>query len=94
LLVLFALALFSSTIHAGWLLGGGAGLGFGDSGLFSAVSSQLAFVGLHLLVSIVFVGLEGGVIFSSWSFVEMESGFVSGLGSATAGFGVASVSAL
>lgn len=33
---------------------------FGESGLFSADSSQLDFVGLHLLGSIVLEGLEGG----------------------------------
>ncbi len=39
-------------------------LGLGDSGLFRALSSQLDFVGLHLLGSMVFEGLEGGVLSS------------------------------
>lgn len=69
LLALCCFALFSSTIQAGWWFGGGAALGFGDSGLLRAASSQLdVFVGLHLRISMVFDGLEdgGGVsLFSS-----------------------------
>ena len=51
--------LLISDIHAG--CGGGAAFGFGESGLFKTLSSQLDFVGLHRLVSMVFEGLEGGV---------------------------------
>lgn len=47
-------------IQAGCCGTGVAALGFGDSGLFRALSSQLDFVGLHLLGSMVFEGLEGG----------------------------------
>ena len=54
-------ALLISDIHAGcW--DGRTGLGFGDSGLFRALSSQLDFVGLHLFESIAFDGLLGGVV--------------------------------
>lgn len=55
----FCFALAISDIHAG-CEGGGTAFGFGESGLFSALSSQLDFVGLHLLGSAVFVGLVGG----------------------------------
>lgn len=55
----FCLALFISAIHAGCCCGGGVGFGLGDSGLFKALSSQLDFVGLHLLGSIVLDGLIG-----------------------------------
>lgn len=57
----FCFALLISDIHAG-CCGGGTCLGFGDSGLFKALSSQLDFVGLHLLGSMVFDGLLGGVV--------------------------------
>lgn len=64
------LALLISAIHAGWLDGGGAALGLGESGLFRALSSQLDFVGdlvgLHLPLSPSFGGLAGGVV-SIWS---------------------------
>ncbi len=69
-----ALALFNSTIQAGWLLGGGVGFGLGDSGLFSAASSQLEdFVGLHLRGSMVLEGLTGGLVFSSASRPESSA---------------------
>lgn len=57
----FCFALLISDIQVG-CCGGATGLGFGDSGLFRALSSQLDFVGLHLLGSIVFDGLLGGVV--------------------------------
>jgi hypothetical protein len=56
------LALLISDIQAGCCGGGGASFGFGDSGLFSALSNQLDFVGLHLRVSPSLEGLLGGVI--------------------------------
>lgn len=37
-------------------------MGFGDSGLFRALSNQLDLVGLHLLGSMVFDGVLGGVV--------------------------------
>jgi hypothetical protein len=40
--------------------------------LFNALSSQLDFVGLHLLESIVFDGLVGGV-FSAWVVISAEA---------------------
>jgi hypothetical protein len=70
-----------SDIHAGcW---GGATFGFGDSGLFKALSSQLDFVGLHLLGFIVLDGLVGGVVSSrmDW-FPEAFSGPLLELGNA------------
>jgi hypothetical protein len=55
------LALLISVIQAGCCGGVGTSFGFGDSGLFSALSNQLDFVGLHLLVSPSLEGLLGGV---------------------------------
>lgn len=55
----FCFALAISDIHKG-CEGGGTAFGFGEAGLFSALSNQLDFVGLHLLGSAVFVGLVGG----------------------------------
>lgn len=66
LLAFWALALFSSTIHAGWLVGRGVGFGLGESGLFRAVSNQLALVGLHRRGSMVLDGLTG-IVTSSFS---------------------------
>src|SRR5271154_7579141 len=56
------LAFAIPAIQAGCCGGGGATLGFGESGLFRALSSQLAFVGLHRRLSINFEGLLGGVV--------------------------------
>jgi len=56
------LALLISDIQAGCCGEGGASFGFGDSGLFSALSNQLDFVGLHLRVSLGLEGLLGGVV--------------------------------
>ena len=47
-------------------------MGFGDSGLFNALSSQLDLVGLHLLESPVLVGLNGRAA----SEVLLDSGVV------------------
>src|SRR4051794_15367819 len=49
LFLCFALAI--SAIQTGCCIGVGVILGFGDSGLFKALSSQLALVGLHLRFS-------------------------------------------
>lgn len=53
------LFLLSSTIHAGCCEEAGLGGNFGESGLLSALSSQLDFVGLQRLGSIVLEGLTG-----------------------------------
>lgn len=66
-----ALALLISAIHEGCCGGGTTVFGFGESGLFKALSNQLAFVGLHLLESIVLEGLDGGVL-SLCEFLSFE----------------------
>lgn len=60
-------------------------LGLGDSGLFNADSSQLDFVGLHLLESMLLDGLTGGVGLLTSSSCGAGAGLISIL-SDSAGF--------
>ena len=89
--LLFCFALLISAIQAGCWGGGATAFGLGDSGLLSALSSQLDFVGLHLLDSNVFDGLEGGGVCTrascstgtlSWSGLTPKGVCVRGVGRA------------
>jgi hypothetical protein len=57
----------SSTIQAGCEGAKGFVDGFGESGLFKALSNQLDLLGLHLLGSMVLDGLTGSVASSAFS---------------------------
>jgi hypothetical protein len=76
---LFCFAFAISAIQAGCCGAGDITFGFGESGLFSALSSQEALVGLHLRLSMVFEGLTGGVASASVSLAMIVSlSFITG----------------